>query len=124
MNDEETPDPTLKARLERTELLVRGMPAPFRELWDFADNRAAVRTVDGIVYAVGQIEEAVTDPLGKLWLGFALLDGETADLGSFRALAGGARVVARSREIGTATLRYDQIVSIVMDEDEAPEDAP
>jgi len=40
-----------------------------------------------------------------------------------RGWCGGARVVARSREIGTATLRYDQIVSIVMDEDEAPEDA-
>ena len=108
---------------ERTTELLRGMAEPFRDLWTYAGNRAAVKGADGSVYAVSELTEAVRDPLGQVWLSFALLDTDEAEIGSFEQLAGPAgTVVTRARALGTITLRYDQITAVLIDEEEAEDE--
>jgi hypothetical protein len=115
--DDET-SARLQAQYERTTDLVRGMPEPFQDLWAFADNRAAVKVQDGTVYGVSEIIEAVRDLNEQLWLTFSLLDMDEGDVGSFELLAAsGGSLVLRSRALGTITLRYDLIVSVLVDED-------
>jgi hypothetical protein len=115
--DDET-SARLQAQYERTTDLVRGMPEPFQDLWAFADNRAAVKVQDGTVYGVSEIIEALRDLNDQLWLTFSLLDMDEGDVGSFELLAApGGTLVLRSRALGTITLRYDLIVSVLVDED-------
>lgn len=112
----------LQARYERTSGLMRAMAETFQDLWDFADNRAAVRTQDGAVYAVSEITEALRDLNDLIWITFSLLDADEGDIPSFEQLAGPVgTLIVRSREIATVTLRYDQITTLLLDEQE-PED--
>ncbi len=113
----------VQARYERTTALIRTMAETFQDLWDFADNRAAVRTGDGAVYAVSEITEALRDLNDQIWITFSLLDADAGDIPSFEQLAGPVGTcVVRSRAIATVTLRYDQITTLLLDEDE-PDDA-
>jgi peroxiredoxin len=113
----------LQAQYERTNDLVRGMAEPFQDLWAFADNRAAVKVVDGTVYGVSEIVEALRDVADQLWLTFALLDADEGDIASFEQLAApGGTLVLKSRALGTITLRYDLIVAVLVDEDAPDED--
>src|ERR1700761_6760830 len=84
--DDET-SARLQAQYERTNELVRGMAEPFQDLWAFADNRAAVKVLDGTVYGVSEITEALRDLGEQLWLTFSLLDMDEGDVGSFELLA-------------------------------------
>jgi hypothetical protein len=112
----------LQAQYERTNDLVRNMAEPFHDLWAFADNRAAVKVADGTVYGVSEITEALRDPVDQLWITFALLDADEGDVPSFEQLAApGGTLVLKSRPIGTITLRYDQIVAVLVDEEEPDE---
>jgi hypothetical protein len=105
---------------KRTDELVRGMGEAFRDLWVYADNRAAVKATDGSTFGVSEMTEAVRDPAGQIWITFTLLDADQSDLASFEQLSGPAgTVVVRSRAQGSVTLRYDRIVAVVIDEDEA-----
>jgi hypothetical protein len=111
-----------QAQYERTSEMVRGMPEAFHDLWAYAGNRAAVKTLDGMVYPVSELTEAMRDPQGLVWVTFSLLDSEAADIASFLQLTGpGGSLVARARALGSVTLRYDQIAALLIDEDE-PED--
>ncbi|GGF24446.1 hypothetical protein GCM10011611_33130 [Aliidongia dinghuensis] len=113
----------LQAQYERTNELVRGMAEPFQDLWSFADNRAAVKMLDGTVYGVSEITEALRDPAEQLWLTFALLDADEGDIASFEQLASpGGTLVLKSRALGTITLRYDLIAAVLVDEDAPEED--
>jgi len=113
----------LQAQYERTNELVRGMAEPFQDLWSFADNRAAVKMLDGTVYGVSEITEALRDPAEQLWLTFALLDADEGDIASFEQLASpGGSLVLKSRALGTITLRYDLIAAVLVDEDAPEED--
>lgn len=119
--DDET-SARLQAQYERTTDLVRGMAEPFQDLWAFADNRAAVKVLDGTVYGVSEIVEAMRDTAEQLWLTFSLLDMDEGDIASFELLAApGGTLVLRSRALGTITLRYDLIVAVLIDE-EVPDD--
>ncbi|HLZ66762.1 MAG TPA: hypothetical protein VKQ29_11065 [Aliidongia sp.] len=120
--DDET-SARLQAQYERTNELVRGMAEPFQDLWAFADNRAAVKVVDGTVYGVSEIVETLRDLNEQLWLTFALLDADEGDIASFEQLASpGGTLVLKSRALGTITLRYDLIVAVLVDEDAPAED--
>jgi hypothetical protein len=112
-----------QAQYDRTNQLVLGMAATFHDLWLYAENRAAVKVTDGSTFAVSEITEARRDPFDQIWLTFALLDADEGDLGSFEQLSGAAgTVVTRSRALGSITLRYDQIVAVLIDENEPSED--
>jgi hypothetical protein len=120
-----TDDEALKraeAQYERTSEMVRAMPEVFHDLWAYAGNQAAVKSTDGMVYPVSELTEAALDQRGHLWVTFSLLGAEAADIPSFLQLTGpGGALVARSRGLGSITLRYDQIAAVLMDEDE-PDD--
>jgi hypothetical protein len=119
--DDET-SARLQAQYKRTNELVRGMAEPFQDLWASADNRAAVKVLDGTVYGVSEITEVLRDLSDQLWLTFALLDVDEGDIASFEQLASpGGTLVLKSRALGTITLRYDLIVAVLVDED-APEE--
>ena len=113
----------VQAQYERTSEMVRGMPEVLHDLWAYAGNRAAVKAADGTVYAVSELTEALRDALGHVWVTFGLLDAGEADAASFGQLCGpGASVVARSRALGSITLRYDQVSAVLIDEDEPAEE--
>jgi hypothetical protein len=112
-----------QAQYERTSEMVRAMPEVFHDLWAYAANHAAVKAADGAVYPVSELTEAVRDATGLLWVTFSLLDADAADATSFARLAGpGGLVVARTRALGSITLRYDQIAAVLVDEDDPDED--
>jgi hypothetical protein len=117
-----------QAQYERTSEMVRAMPEVFHDLWAYAENRAAVKPIEGTVYPVSELTEAMRDATGLLWVTFSLLEAIEADATSFDRLAGpGGLVVVRSRALGSITIRYDQIVAVLIDEDEPDEeedDAP
>jgi hypothetical protein len=112
-----------QAQYDRTNQLVLGMAIVFHDLWLYAENRAAVKVTDGSTFAVSEITEARRDAQEQIWLTFTLLDADQGDVGSFEQLSGAAgTVVTRSRAQGSITLRYDQIVAVLIDEDEPSED--
>jgi hypothetical protein len=100
-----------------------GLAEVYHDLWLFADNRAAVKLHDGSTFAVSEITEALRDPFEHIWLTFALLNADQGDVGSFEQLAGAAgTVVTKSNAQGSITLRYDQIIAILLDEEDPLED--
>src|ERR1700722_6295182 len=105
-----------QAQYERTSELVRSMPEAFHDLWAYAENRAAVKAADGTVYPVSELTEAIRDGFGQVWVTFSLLPAGEADVASFEQLTGpGGSLVARSRALGTITLRYEQIAAVLID---------
>jgi hypothetical protein len=112
-----------KALYDRSNALIMGLAEVYHDLWLFADNRAAVKLHDGSTFAVSEITEALRDPFEHIWLTFALLNADQGDVGSFEQLAGAAgTVVTKSQGLGSVTLRYDQIIAVLLDEEDPLED--